>query len=147
MKRVYVAGPYSGPDVITVLGNIKRGIETSTQILNKGFAVFCPWLDWQFGIQTNLTKEQYQRNSIAWLEVSDAVVLVEGWKNSEGTMKEIELAEQLGIPVFKDINLFLNKIKAERGAKTKAENDRWRVLSRQEQIDELRQVQLRSWLR
>lgn len=141
MKRIYVAGPYSGPDVITILGNIKRGIETSTQILNKGFAVYCPWLDWQLGITEYIKLEQYRRNSIAWLEVSDAVVLVEGWESSKGTMKEIELAEQLGIPVFEDISLFLNKIKAERGAKTKVENERWRALSHKEQMEELWRVQ------
>lgn len=100
MKRIYVAGPYSGPDVITILGNIKRGIELSLRIMKLGYAVYCPWLDWQFGIQANLTKEQYQANSMAWVEVSDAVVLVEGWENSGGTIREISRARQLGIPVY-----------------------------------------------
>ena len=37
---------------------------------------------------------------MAWLEVSDAVVLVPGWEQSNGTKKEIEVAEKLGIPVY-----------------------------------------------
>lgn len=108
MKRIYVAGPYSGPDVITILGNIKRGIELSLRIMKLGYAVYCPWLDWQFGIQADLTKEQYQANSMAWVEVSDAVVLVEGWEKSGGTLREIARAEELGIPVFKTFEDWLS---------------------------------------
>ena len=107
MKRIYVAGPYSGPDVITILGNIKRGIELSLRIMKLGHAVYCPWLDWQFGIQADLTKEQYQANSMAWVEVSDAVVLVGGWEKSGGTIREINRAMELGIPVFKTVEQFI----------------------------------------
>jgi hypothetical protein len=37
---------------------------------------------------------------MAWLEVSDAVLLIEGWEKSKGTLAEIERAKALGIPVF-----------------------------------------------
>ena len=107
MKRVYVAGPYSGPDVITILGNIRRGIDTSLRIMKLGYAVYCPWLDWQFGTITELTKEQYQANSMAWVEVSDAVVLVEGWEWSGGTQREICRATELKIPIYKSFDDFV----------------------------------------
>lgn len=107
MKRVYVAGPYSGPDVITILGNIRRGIDLSLKIMKLGHAVYCPWLDWQFGTMAELTKEQYQNNSMAWVEVSDAVVLAEGWEKSGGTGREINRATELGIPVFKTFEDFI----------------------------------------
>lgn len=107
MKRVYVAGPYSGPDVITILGNIRRGIDLSLKIMKLGHAVYCPWLDWQFGTMAELTKEHYQANSMAWVEVSDVVVLVEGWEKSGGTLREIQRARELGIPVFETFEDFV----------------------------------------
>jgi len=36
---------------------------------------------------------------MAWLSVSDMVVVLEGWEQSEGTKAEIKRAEELGIPV------------------------------------------------
>ena len=108
MKRVYVAGPYSGDDVITILANIRRGIDLSLKIMKLGHAVYCPWLDWQFGTITELTKEQYQANSMAWVEVSDAVVLAEGWEKSRGTQMEIYRAAELNIPIYKTFDDFAN---------------------------------------
>jgi nucleoside 2-deoxyribosyltransferase len=45
--------------------------------------------------------EQFYQYSLAWLEVSDYVLVVPGndWKQSKGTVAEIEHAEALGIPV------------------------------------------------
>jgi hypothetical protein len=107
MIRVYVAGAYSSDNVIGVLGNMRRGINQSLDILEAGFAILCPWLDFQFGLNRPLTLGQYQANSIAWLEVSDAMFLVPGWEHSKGTQAEIEVANDLGIPIYTDIDSLL----------------------------------------
>jgi hypothetical protein len=41
--------------------------------------------------------------SFAWLEASDAVLLVPGWENSKGTIAEIARAKVLNIPVFETL--------------------------------------------
>lgn len=107
MKRVYVAGAYSADNVITVLDNMRRGMRASTEVFLKGFSPFCPWLDYQFTLMLRdgekLTVEDYYRYSMAWLEVSDVVLVLPGSEHSKGTKQEIIRANELGIPVVYDI--------------------------------------------
>lgn len=105
MKRVYVAGAYSGPDVLTIFGNMRRGLALSMEVLEAGMAPFSPWLDYQFSLLGDVSLDQYYEYSLAWLEAADAVLVVqENLGGSKGTQAEIMRAFQLGIPVFYHIN-------------------------------------------
>ena len=102
MQRIYVAGAYSANNVIDVLANIRQGIMKSADLLNLGYAVFCPHLDFQFALSpygSCLTVEDYQVNSMAWLEVSDVVYVLPNSENSKGVSAEIARAVTLNIPV------------------------------------------------
>ena len=103
-KRVYVAGAYSSDNVLGVLDNIREGIRVSTEILLAGHAPFCPWCDHSFVLALregeHIPVQAFQENSIAWLKVSDMMVLVPGWENSHGTRAEIEIARTLNILVY-----------------------------------------------
>jgi len=55
----------------------------------------------------DFTVEQFYRYSIEFLKRSDAVVLVPGWEKSTGTLKEIKIALELGIPVFENKQLLI----------------------------------------
>ena len=103
MKRVYVAGKYNGPDVLSVLSNMRRGIDLSIQVIEIGMAPFSPWLDFQFGLQADIQMSVYKECSMAWVSVCDALILVPGWENSNGVKAEIEEAKKHGIPVFTSI--------------------------------------------
>ena len=48
MYRFYIAGKYSDDNVISTLDNIKLGIKMGAVLVGKGFAPFCPFLDYQF---------------------------------------------------------------------------------------------------
>lgn len=106
MKRIYVAGPYSADNVLDVLRNIGRGEDICTRLFDLGFAPYDPWHDRKYVMNNpngNFTVHKFQDNSMEWLEVSDAVLLVEGWESSKGTLVEIERAKELGIPVFYNV--------------------------------------------
>lgn len=106
MKRVYVAGAYSADNVLDVLKNIGKGEEYCADLFAMGFAPFCPWHDKSyvmFNWSMDFTVQQFYDFSIAWLKVSDAMFLVPGWEGSKGTLKEIEVAKELGIPIFNRI--------------------------------------------
>jgi hypothetical protein len=115
MKRIYIAGPYSGNDILTILSNIRNGIKLAVRVLqHKGFSPFCPWLDFLFDLVLEdgqkITIDDYYEYSMAWLEVSDAVLLMPGWKNSTGAIKEKHRAEQLNIPIYTDLEVLIKNM-------------------------------------
>ena len=114
MKKIYVAGPYSANNVLDVLKNIGRGEKTCAKLFDMGYAPFCPWHDKSYVIDNpdgEFTVQKFYDYSIAWLKVSDAVVLTPGWELSKGTLKEIDIAEEMGIPVFPDIRTMHKNLK------------------------------------
>jgi hypothetical protein len=105
--RVYVAGPYSADNVMSVLRNMGRGIRETERLFAAGHDPFCPWVDYHYEFVGDHDKRRYYEYSLAWLEVSEAVVLVGDWRTSAGTLKEIARAVELGIPVFESVDAFL----------------------------------------
>lgn len=106
-KRVYVAGPYSANNVIDVLRNIGFGEKMCSKLFSLGFAPFCPWHDKSFIIQNpekDFTVADFYEYSVAWLEVSDAVLVIGDWRSSKGTINEIRYARSLEIPVMFTVN-------------------------------------------
>jgi len=104
LKRVYVAGPMSNKNCIGYLGNVRRGVRASTELLLAGYAPFSPFLDYQFFLSLKedeeITLEEIQAYSIAWLEASDAVLVLPNSENSIGVGHEVKRAHELGIPVY-----------------------------------------------
>ena len=101
--RIYVAGPYSADNIIGVLDNIRKGIKYCAGLLAYGYTPFCPWTDFQLALTEQggmIKKEDYQRNSMEWLKVSDIMIMLPGWESSRGTIRERIEAERIGIPVY-----------------------------------------------
>ena len=115
-KRVYIAGPYSSGDILKILDNIRKGIRAGVEVLLMGYAPFCPWLDHQFQFflqgDEKLTVEHYREFSIAWLEVSDYMIVLDGWETSKGTIAEIAIAKANKIPTFYGVESFKEFFKA-----------------------------------
>lgn len=107
MNRVYVAGPYSADNVIDVLRNIGRGEKICAELFRLGYAPFCPWHDKSYVIDNPgcfFTVKQFYDYSMAWLDVSDALLVTGEWGASTGTMMEIDRAVDLKIPIFYSID-------------------------------------------
>jgi hypothetical protein len=108
MKRIYVAGAYSADNVLTVFNNMRKGIRKGLEVLLRGYAPFVPWLDYHFQLMLknneNLTVEDYYNYSLAWLEVSDAVLVLPDSERSKGAQNEIKRAGELNIPIFYDLS-------------------------------------------
>ena len=107
MKRIYIAGPYSDDNVMDVLRNIREGIRISTEVFKRGYAPFCPWLDFHYVLMdfdNKLTVEDFYEYSLAWLEKADAMLVIGNWTQSKGTQKEIEFAIINRIPIYYSID-------------------------------------------
>lgn len=89
-------------------------MRVGTEALLKGYAPFVPWMDYHFNLMLRdgerLSVEDYYRYSMAWLEVSDAVLVLPGWEKSKGTLNEIKRAEELYMPIYyyKQRHLWIN---------------------------------------
>ena len=116
MKRIYVAGKYSANNVLDVLRNIGRGEAMCAKLFSMGYAVFCPWHDKSYVTdlpEDDFTVQQFYDYSMAWLEVSDAIFMLQGWEKSKGAVAEHLRAEELGIPVFYTIWEIIAEMPAE----------------------------------
>ena len=105
--KVYVAGAYSADNVLSVLQNIGRGEKACAELFRLGFAPFCPWHDKSYVINNpdvEFKIEDFYEYSIAWLEVSEVMFVLPGHSCSSGTVKEITLAKELGMPVCYSID-------------------------------------------
>lgn len=147
MIRVYVAGPYSADNVLDVLKNIGRGEKACAELFAKGYAPFCPWHDKSYVIdnpEADFKVSQFYAYSLAWLEVSDAVVLLPGWERSKGTIAEVDRAEQLGIPVYYSVAELLEagEIPTRSASSYElAESERHRQILTQQNIELLQRTQ------
>jgi len=117
MYKVYIAGAYSDDNVIGVLKNIGRGEYWAAELFAFEFAPFTHWHDKSFIIRNfedKFTVKEFYDYSLEWLKVSDILFIVpnepglKNWQDSKGTLKEIEVAKNLGIPIFYDLSNLLN---------------------------------------
>lgn len=115
----YVAGPltprgtYSKNPAIDYLYSVREMVNVAVELLRAGYSPFCPAIDFLFfmvgGPEERITEPQIKRFSKDWLSKCDCVVLCPGWGRSPGTKAEIKVAEEMGIPVFKSVEEFLER--------------------------------------
>ena len=73
--------------------------EAALELLSLGAAAICVHSMTRF-IDGALSDDEWLAADIKILSRCDAVVVTGNWFNSDGTMKEIETAMELGLPVF-----------------------------------------------
>jgi len=104
MKRVYVAGPYSADDISDVFENIRKGMRMGVEVFLAGYSPYVPWHDFHHNLMLrdgeSLSVDDYYEMSMAWLVVSDAMLVLPGWQKSKGTIAEMTKATELLIPIY-----------------------------------------------
>lgn len=115
MKVAYVAGPYRAKTIYEITQNIERAKRLAVKLWKKGYAVICPHANSAL-MDGACDDAVFLDGGLELLRRSDFVVLLDGWKESAGTFKEVELAHELDIPVyhekdFDSINLSQLKLK------------------------------------
>lgn len=104
---IYVAGPYRAnstcmpghQDMWRVQCNIMRAMEVSLQLWQRGYVPICPHAMNMF--YTGAAPDAlWLDGDLELIRRSDAVLLVDGWGSSTGTLAEILYAQQIQKPVF-----------------------------------------------
>jgi guanylate kinase len=105
VDRIYIAGALNGETCDIYIENLSRMTKYANKIMRMNNAVFSPGNDFIQGIvDGTLQYDDYFNNSQELLRVSDAMFVVPHSENSPGVARERIVAEQLGIPVFDDID-------------------------------------------
>ena len=112
MKRVYVAGPYSANNIYDVFENMRKGMRAGVKVFLAGYAPWVPWHDFHHQLMfrdgESLSVDDYYEMSMAWLVVSDVMLVLPGWRKSKGTCNEIAKAVELKIPIFYSLEDLIN---------------------------------------
>ena len=104
MRLIYIAGKLNG-NACEYIQNVHNMVRYGDLIRNLGCAVALPCNDVIHGlIMGRHEYEDYFNNNIEILKRCDAIAVVEGWEESEGTQKEVDCAIDACIPVLYDLS-------------------------------------------
>jgi hypothetical protein len=82
---------------------MRTGLNMGMDVLLAGYSPFIPWFDFLLkflGRGEEIETKHFQAYCMEWLKVSDVILVLPGWENSSGTLAEIDVAKELGIPVL-----------------------------------------------
>lgn len=100
---VYVAGPYSAPDLEGLLENIKAAVVFGQKVRALGFLPLVPHVAILPVGDTEAEYEQALGECFELLARCDALVLMPTWEQSPGARRERAFAERYGVPVFETL--------------------------------------------
>ena len=101
MEVVFLAGPYRGKrgGKVEFSENIKKAESVAIEVWRLGAACICPHKNTAF-FGGKAPDDVWLSGSQAILRRCDAVLMIEGWRDSEGAKAEHALAQRLDKPVF-----------------------------------------------
>lgn len=125
MYRIFINGPITprgeGNHAIEFMTHLRRGIKAATELLNLGYAVYCPMLDFAYWLVDSeveaVPAEKIYQSDMAMLEAMDGVLALHNATLSINVMKERVEADRLRIPVFFTIAALDQHFKAKKRKK------------------------------
>lgn len=102
LKVVYIAGPYRVATERGVAENIRRAGDLALEVWRAGMVALCPHMNTAlFG--GACPDEVWLLGDLELMRRCDAILLVPGWRQSNGTIAEVSLARREGMPIFESI--------------------------------------------
>jgi hypothetical protein len=101
MQLVYIAGPYRAKTIHGIHQNIEKAREVAFKYWGSGRAVICPHMNSAL-IDGLITDEQILLGCMIILSKCDAIVMMQGWQESKGSIDERDFALKHNIEVIYD---------------------------------------------
>lgn len=99
MKVVYIAGPFRAKTAWQVEQNVRRAEEAALEVARLGAVPLCPHTNTRF-FDGELTDDFWLDGTVELLIRSDAILMVDGWRESAGATREYYTACERRMPVF-----------------------------------------------
>jgi nucleoside 2-deoxyribosyltransferase len=108
MKVIYVAGPIRAKGSFWKREqNIRAAEEVALQLWKMGFAVICPHTMCRYYDDMNPREAGfYLRGDLELIKRSDAIMLLDDWEESEGSVDEHSFAIKEGMLIFYGLDDF-----------------------------------------
>ena len=100
---VYIAGKYRARTPWRVLANVRAAQEVALSVWKLGAVALCPHSNTGL-FDGEAPDEVWLQGDIELLRRCDAVLMVEGWRDSAGARAEYDVALAQGMPVFECID-------------------------------------------
>ena len=108
MIKAYIAGPINADNAVDHLKNMHAFYKAENRLIKDGLSPYNPCSNYLLGVMYgNYEYKDYAEAHIPWLKSSDIVYLLPGWENSKGTLEEIKIAREHGIPTIEDYTMIL----------------------------------------
>jgi hypothetical protein len=107
MKLVYVAGPYRASGQWDIFQNIRRAEALALQVWQLGAACICPHKNTEH-FNGAAPDRVWLDGDLEMVRRCDAILCSPGWESSSGSLGEVALAKQLGLPIFQSIEELRN---------------------------------------
>lgn len=101
-RVVYVGGPFRGPNHWAIAQNIRRAEELALEVWRLGAVALSPHLN-SMHFDGVLPDETWLKGDLELLSRCDAMILTAGWRESAGTLAEVQHADTTGKPVFEHL--------------------------------------------
>jgi len=99
MKLVYIVGPFRAATGWEIELNIRRAEALALEVWKLGAAAVCPHMNTRH-FHGVLPDEVWLNGYLEIMSRCDAVIIVDGWRNSAGSRAEVQLAIDLNLPIF-----------------------------------------------
>lgn len=113
IKRVYIAGPYTGDTRWEQEENVRRAEAMGYQVALLGAYPVIPHANTRHYFSDAQPPTFWYEATMDELQTCHALMMVPGWSSSKGAKAEKAEAERLGIPVFikiRDLNALLGEL-------------------------------------
>lgn len=99
IKVVYIAGAFRAETQWGIMKNVRKAEDASLMLWKQGYSVICPHTMTQH-FQNECPDDVWLKGCIELLKRCDAIFLVDGWHDSEGTREELKIARELGLTIM-----------------------------------------------
>jgi len=102
---MFVSGPYRGKSLAEIEANVRDAARWCGVVKRLGWTPLCPHTNSHWIAEENLRDfgymhESYLADALTLLHRCDAILMIEGWEQSDGALAERQYAMSHGIPVF-----------------------------------------------
>lgn len=98
-KLVYIAGPYRAATPFQIQKNIREAAEIGLKYWKLGYAVIVPHMNTAL-LDHELPDDAWLTGDFEMIRRCDYVVVSPRWRQSSGTIAEIDFARAHNIPVY-----------------------------------------------